>query len=293
MLVFALLVASIPVSVAPVAAVPKHGSYKPAPHAVDAEPASTARSESLVRTSTGPVAPAVGYRMIKSANVPMHVVQIDPRRGDVRMALVTPSEGIGVLETWSSLIDRARPAAAITGTYFDTKTNLPVGCLWMDGQSLHDGLVGTAFTFTPGEGAQIVTTKPYRRYDWGHAGTTLRAGPRLLTGGEQTLWPGAEGFRDPAVFARKKRTAIAITRSGRLLLVAVERPVQLRELAAALKSIGAVDAMCLDGGSSTGLYHRGKSHVVPQRSLTNLLVVYDDPDRYLAQRTFLNPALAE
>ena len=82
---------------------------------------------------------------------------------------------------------------------------------------------------------------------------------------------------------------MALTRHGKLLLVAVEKPILLRTLAGALQSLGAVDAMCLDGGSSAGLYHRGKTRLQPRRPLTNVLVVYDSVDRYRERAGSLVP----
>jgi hypothetical protein len=36
-------------------------------------------------------------------------------------------------------------------------------------------------------------------------------------------------------------------------------------------------AMCMDGGSSAGLYYAGKSYQVPRRVMTNVLIVYAGP----------------
>jgi hypothetical protein len=237
----------------------------------------------------GPPAPAVAYRKVVSAGVPMHVVQVDLRRPEVRLGVATAGNGIGYLDTWSGILDRTRPTAALTGTYFGVRSGIPVGSIVVGGRQVHQGLVGTAFTVTPRGGVQLVACRPGADYDWSIYETVLRAGPRLLTHGKRTLAPHGEGFRDPAIFARKKRSAVAITRSGKLLLVAVQKPVLLRTLADALKELGAADAMCMDGGSSTGLYHRGKSHVVPLRSLTNLLVVYDTSARYRQHAALLAP----
>lgn len=232
-------------------------------------------------------APAVVYRKAYAAKVPMHIVQIDPTRRDVNLAIASPSAGFGARESWSSLVKRARPVAAITGTYFDTHSGLPIGTLGVAGTTIYSGFIGTAFTYSPTVGGAINWAKPRTSFDFTGADTYLRAGPRLLEGGRTALWPRDEGFRDPAIFQKKRRSAIAITKAGKILLVSVEKAVLLRELAAALKGLGAVDAMCLDGGSSTGLYYRGKSHVVPSRPLTNLLVVYESKQaytRYVASR---------
>jgi exopolysaccharide biosynthesis protein len=104
--------------------------------------------------------------------------------------------------------------------------------------------------------------------------TALRAGPRLIDQGRVSLMPAIEGFRDPSILARKPRAAVGVTRWNKLLLVTVTRPLYLREMARVMLSLGAVNAMCMDGGSSTGLYYAGKSYQVPTRTMTNVLLVY-------------------
>jgi uncharacterized protein YigE (DUF2233 family) len=233
--------------------------------------------------------PAIGFRSVTVAGVPMKVVQVDPRRQGVRLAVATAGGGVGHSDRWSRMIQRTRPAAAVTGTYFDTRTALPIGLIRVAGKTVHRGGIGTALVVRNGKGARIQTCKPGIRYRFAGYDTVLRAGPRLLTRGKRTLYPKAEGFRDPAVFAHKARTAVGIRRDGKVLLVAVRKPVLLRSLARAMRGLGAVDAMCLDGGASTGLYYRGKSYLQPGRPLTNLLVVYDSSGRYRKMAHRLNP----
>ena len=76
------------------------------------------------------------------------------------------------------------------------------------------------------------------------------------------------------------RMAVGVTKSNHLLLVATRKPVYLSALARALKQIGAYNAINLDGGSSIGLYFKGRTLIQPQRKLTNLLLVYDDREKY-------------
>jgi hypothetical protein len=236
-----------------------------------------------------PSTPSIGYRKVVVAGVSMNVVQIDPKRPGVNLGVATAGNGLGYRDDWSRMIDRTRPTAAITGTYFCTTSSLPVGLIKVRGKTIYRGGIGTALAFSPGKGAIIRTCKPGIGYDWSQYETVLRAGPRLVTNGQRTLFPEAEGFKDPAVFARKPRTAVAITREGKLLFVAVQKPVLLRTLADALRKLGAEDAMCLDGGGSTALYYKGKTLVKPGRPLTNLLVAYDSRSRSRIYAGRLNP----
>jgi hypothetical protein len=249
---------------------------------------------SLIAKTAKPLAkparpqPAVVYSIRKAAGVKMHIVQADVRRSDVNLAIVTAKDGIGSREPWSTLVNRARPVAAITGTYFDTVTGIPVGSIGVGGRSVFRGSVGTALAYKLDGRLTMQPVPPLAAFDPTGQEMWLRAGPRLLTRGRTTLYAKQEGFRDPSIFMRKKRSAVAITRSGKLLLVAVEHPITLRQLAAGLKGIGAYDAMCLDGGSSAGMYYGGKTCVAPTRKLTNLLVVYDTVDRYQLMLPTLN-----
>jgi hypothetical protein len=262
-------------------------SVVPPPPQIPKAPAAKPKPKVPARVSP------VGYRKVVSGGVPMHVVQVDLSSPHVRLGVVTPRNGIGFREAWSPMVERARPAAAITGTYFCTSSGLPIGSIVVGGRLVCSGATGTAFTFSAGKGAKIISCLPRKHYSWKGHDTVLRAGPRLLTSGKRTLSPPHEGFRDPAVYAAKRRTALGVTKHGKLLLVAVNRPVRLRTLADAMTRLGAVDAMCLDGGGSTALYHRGKTWVKPDRPLTNLLVVYEDAARFEQVRTALNPVGAK
>jgi exopolysaccharide biosynthesis protein len=217
------------------------------------------------------------------------VVQVDVNRPEICLGVETAAGGIGSREGWSPMIRRAGATAAITGTYFCPQSALPVGTIVSGGRPLHAGHVGPALVFTRWSGPLLLSCRAGTGYDWDGAEMVLRAGPRLLGDGQIDLRPRAEGFRDPAIVARKRRSAVGITRGGKLLLVAVEKPVTLPELARALQRLGAAEAMCLDGGQSAGLYYRGRSLVRPRRPLTNLLVVYDSSARYQHHAGRLNP----
>jgi len=279
-----------PAGAANTRAIPKKVAAQPGtkPKTTASKPKTAPRKKAVPRAPARP-APAIGYRKVTVGGVPMSIVQIDPRRPGVRLGVATAGNGLGYRDDWSRMIDRTRPAAAITGTYFCTTSGLPVGLIRVGGQNIYRGGIGTALAFTPGKGAVIRTCKPGIGYDWTGYETVLRAGPRLVTNGKRTLFPEAEGFKDPAIFARKARTAVAITGDGKLLFVAVQKPVLLRTLADALRKLGARDAMCLDGGGSTGLYYGGKTKVLPGRPLTNLLVAYDSKSRYRTHAARLNP----
>lgn len=99
------------------------------------------------------------------------------------------------------------------------------------------------------------------------------AGPRLLRAGRVAVTAKAEGFAPPQapafygtfVAARQPRTLAGVRADGKLLLVTVDgrRPgwstgVTLPEAARLMRSLGARDALNLDGGGSTTMTVRGQ-----------------------------------
>jgi exopolysaccharide biosynthesis protein len=222
-----------------------------------------------------PATPGVAYRKQAVGSVTAHIVQVDLNRADVQVTVGVANGGIGRCERWSRIIDRLRPTAAITGTYYDPATFIPVGTIITNGIGVHQGMIGTALTFSADHQARFIRG----RLPLSPAGleTVLRAGPRLVDQGRVSLMPSVEGFRDPSIFVRKPRAAVGLTGQNKLLLVAVTRPIYLREMARVMLSLGAYNAMCMDGGSSTGLYYAGKSYQVPRRVMTNVLMVYARP----------------
>jgi hypothetical protein len=101
----------------------------------------------------------------------------------------------------------------------------------------------------------------------------LGPGPRLLRGGRVAVAASAEGFDPPQapsffrsfVAGRSARTLAGVRPDGTLLLVTVDggRPgwsvgMTLAEAARLMRSLGATDALNLDGGSSSTMIVRGE-----------------------------------
>lgn len=94
--------------------------------------------------------------------------------------------------------------------------------------------------------------------EFGSYPNILGAGPLLLLNGQVVLDAAGEQFGKAFQQQKASRSAIATTRQGKLILVAVHNRVggsgaTLAELAQILQVLGAVDALNLDGGSSTSL----------------------------------------
>jgi Phosphodiester glycosidase len=149
---------------------------------------------------------------------------------------------------------------------------------------LRDAGVGAPLELDQGISMRAAVTPP---------GDIVSGGPRLLAGGRVRVRSSAEGFNPLSapwfhgsfVASRQPRTMAGVRRDGSLLLVTVDgrRPgwsagVTLREGARVMRSLGARDALNLDGGGSTAMAVRGRTANLPsdpggERPVSDALLV--------------------
>lgn len=235
------------------------------------------------------IAASVAYERIKMGRTAAHAVTVNLADPEVRVTVALAKKGAGSYETFKSLVTRTQPVAAITGTFYDTKTFLPTGDIALFGTVVHSGCIGSALCIDSENKASIIPLKKGRKTRWEGYETVLCAGPTLVAGGKVSIALRSEGFRT-SLLAPTRRTAVGITKAGKLLLVAVNRNASLHEVARLMISKNVTDALCLDGGSSTAFYHAGVYYAIPTRAMTNCLVVYTSTQAYDRAKTALAPA---
>lgn len=231
----------------------------------------------------------VSYEKRWVQNVTAHVVTANLNSSSVRVSPALAKHGVGTSEGFGSMISRLQPAAAMTGTFFCVRSLIPVGDIVVDGNMLGFGSVGTAICFTADNQVHFKRTRDGHADGWSGYVSVIAGGPRLVNGGLVAVNPRAEGFSDPALFRPAVRSAVGVTKYNKLLLVTVNKPVYLSHMARVMKGLGAVDAINLDGGSSTGLYCKGTVPSHPGRRLTNIIVVYDSLAKYAKVKPALCP----
>lgn len=230
----------------------------------------------------------VGYQKIMNFGVKYVAVNMnDPE------VVITPAVAPGFpthLESWGSFINRLQPDAAINGTYFCLRSNMPVGDVAVNSSLIYRGVVGTALCIGPDNRVVMRPGPRQAKPDWTGFRSVMCAGPRLLTNGKVTVNGRAEGFRDGHVLGSAPRSAVAWRPDGLLLFLTIEQSASLQNLAYICQHLGAVDAMALDGGNSSGLYARGRTLTRPERGLSNIIAIYATTPRYLQFASRLTPA---
>ncbi len=229
----------------------------------------------------------VAHHKAKISGVWLNIVTANLNSPSVRVTPAVARWGIGTSESFRSLLRRTRPAAAIDGTFFCTRSLKPTGDIVIDGQMIYHGYLGVAVGFGENNSVQFIDRQHYCPTDYN---SVLSAGPSLVLDGSMAVYPREQGFRSKVHFSPRIRTAIGVTRANKLVMVATTRGAYLSRLACAMKTLGCVNAVNLDGGSSTGLYCKGKLIRTPNRAMTNCLLVYDNLQSFEQHRDSFFPS---
>lgn len=123
----------------------------------------------------------------------------------------------------------------------------------------------------------------YTLPDWSQMKHAIGGGPYLVRHGRPYIDMQAQHFTSRSLGHREPRSAAGITQNGKLLLVTVDGRqkgvsvgMTLSELAYLMQKLGAVDAMNLDGGSSTQMAVYGRMINSPSEGrvgVSNSLIV--------------------
>ncbi len=234
---------------------------------------------------SGSQPPRLDYRRVQHSQAVVHVLTI-PQDGRY---LVRP-QVMAALQTVEQVAQASGAIAVLNGGYFDPSNQKSTAFVTRDGFTVADprtneGVIAND-SLKP-ELDKILNRSEFRRYQCGaiaryaiarHQDSpptgcqlvdALGGGPQLLpvlTAEAESFWglrPGQE-VRDPIGLNQPNaRSAIGITRDGAMLWVMVAQalPTQaglsVPALARLMADLGAVEAMNLDGGSSSALFYTG------------------------------------
>lgn len=177
-------------------------------------------------------------------------------------------------KAWT-LLGRSQPAAAITGTFFAFENHQPVADVIVDGEMVANASRGSVLAVDWFGRVKIFDAKRHEMVDWFPYRYAMRGLVRLIQSGKVCPNPKVQGFRDSRIWGSAPRTAVGLTKEGKLVFVATPNSVTLSQLGNAMTSRGVVDAVSLDGGGSTMLYYRGSMVIGPKRSLSTMFVLHE------------------
>lgn len=211
------------------------------------------------------------------------VITVNPKCQNTR---ITPAFSPGYSEfdrnypttTFHEINRVYNPTAVVNGTFFDAFSKKTVCNVVVNGKLVCEGDRGsTIYVDREGTPGMLLTSKLLgRNIDWSDFQWAIQSGPTLLYNGRIILNPGLEGFTDPALYRPTRRTAVGITKQNKLIFVVIPGKVTLKRTAIIMKKLGAVYAINLDGGASSGMSFKGKYPVKPGRTLANFIMIYED-----------------
>lgn len=228
----------------------------------------------------------VRLRFADGATARMTAVRLQPRRFEVRLHWRKKSAWFAPADL--GRLGRELGAAVILNAGYYDAAGRPLGYFRAGGKVFNSRVLyqgrgialhfGALFTVGRKEGeVRIVSRRNFRE---ARVREAFQAGPLLVRGGEPV--PGLERYREYRRAVR--RTAVGLDARDRLLVLVSESETrgiswcELQEFLARPErggGLGVVDAMNLDGGSSSQLWVRaGDSGVhIPGRTVPALLVI--------------------
>jgi exopolysaccharide biosynthesis protein len=262
------------------------------------------------RERTFTVTKNVLWRILERATAPgyafINELKIHPGAHGVRLDLALANDDNKSRETTSSMACRTNALAAVNGGFF-ANSGGPLGLVYKDKQLVSPPVKTrpprTAFVLmkdnhvimdrlVPGQsGLSLSSGKVIRNVKWAIGG-----GPRLISDGRIAITADEEGLGKSGndITRRAGRTALALNGKGELLVCTVtgyreshNSGVKLEELAEYLCKLGALEAMCLDGGFSSTMVIQGSivsmggADYNKERKVANSIVIYDDSAVYL------------
>ncbi|WP_324825504.1 phosphodiester glycosidase family protein [Sinanaerobacter sp. ZZT-01] len=118
---------------------------------------------------------------------------------------------------------------------------------------------------------QAITPTYTKASQWDYVIAGLGAGPSLIINGNVTANGQDEGFTEAKINTnRAGRSFIGATENGKIIIGNMGSKT-LKEAAAICKSLNLINAMCLDGGGSIGLYDRDSKVSIQGRNINNCL----------------------
>lgn len=179
---------------------------------------------------------------LDATNVTLHALKLDPKKLRLRPIHSTTAASV------KSLAEAHKAIAVINANFFDTASK-PLGLVVIDGKVTHPfkKISWWSVFCVKGDKPSILHGDAYRD---GLCDQAVEAGPRLVVNGQ------IPQLKDES----SRKTAIGITRDGKVVLVATDGRLPIKRLATLFQKseaqggLGCPNAINMDGGTSTQIY---------------------------------------
>lgn len=234
----------------------------------------------IISLKTGQASPLSFERPVIDG-VPVNIIRADLKDPCL---CVTPAFAPGYQESTESypaisleeMMTLYEPAAAINGPFFDMESGRVVCATSKDSSLLSDGELGSALLMDKKGILHLHLTAGLRsrKMEWSEVSWGVRCGPTLIYNGEPFYHPHIEGFTSSSLYRPTRRSAMAVTEKGELLLVTVSQSITMERFLRVMAGTGARHAINLDGGSSCGMAYEGRVITSPSRDLPCYILIY-------------------
>lgn len=185
------------------------------------------------------------------------VVEVDTKNPNISIEVGTPNDGTNygfqtVKEQANAVISNGEQVVAgVNSDFYDTATGVPIGVIVKNGRIIKDGGKGWKFFGILKDGTPVIGD--LAKYN------EIKGNLEEALGGNAILVKDGKVFETPKTGAdREPRTAVGIKADGKIFFAAVDgrqepysAGISMEELAELMISMGAVQALNLDGGGSS------------------------------------------
>lgn len=209
----------------------------------------------------------------------VNVASINLLASNTTLQVALANNNLGSVGTLASIAKNHGAKVAINGNFFDAYSNsatrLVYNGLVMNGKKMKPfDLKFSVFYYTEKGDVGILPGDAFMdRFAQGDVQEALQVGPRLVTNGTVTVNPQLEGFSSYKILSSAgARSGLGILKNRQVVFVTTSGAT-VQQLASIMKQLGAVDAMNLDGGASSGLLVNNRYLTTPGRLIAVALLV--------------------
>ena len=205
--------------------------------------------------------------------VSTNVVTIDVKDSRIKHEAVLANDRLHSNESFSNMINRKKPIAAINGNFFDAYKSLETyGMIVRDYEIFNKGQSKFSFYLDDKNNPYMESIGGYGS-DMTKVKTSISGDPLLVQNGRNVAMENAKGMESKISTIRAQRSAIGITNDKKVVMVTVNG-VNVKELAQIMINLNCKDAINLDGGASSALYYNGRYITKPGRKLNNTIMFF-------------------